>query len=71
MIITVILACLLSLVVTAIVSVLEAFPVAGILYVIVTILLDVVSFPFWTWYVICAGALFLFNLLFNKNEIKK
>lgn len=71
MIITVILACLVSLVVAAIVSGLEAFPVAGIMYGVATVLLGVVSLPFWTWYAICAGALFIFNLLFNKNEIKK
>lgn len=70
-ILTVILACLLDLVLTAIVSSIRAFPVAGILYGILTVLLGVVSLPFWTWYAICAGALFIFNLLFNKNEIKK
>ena len=72
-ILTTIFACLFSLVVTAIVSGIEAFPVAGILYGILTVLLGVVSLPFWTWYAISAGALFLFNLLFkeNKNETKK
>lgn len=70
---TVICTCLLDLVLTAIVSSIRAFPVAGILYGLLTILLGVVSLPFWSWYAISAGALFIFKLLFksNENETKK
>lgn len=65
---TVISTFLFSLIVTAIISGIEAFPVAGILYGILTALLGVVSLPFWSWYAISAGALFIFNLLFKRNE---
>lgn len=59
-------ATLLNLIIVAFVSGIEAFPVAGILYGILTVLLGVVSLPFWSWYAISASALFLINLLFKR-----
>ena len=70
-ILTVLSACLLGIISVTIVSGIEAFPVAGILYGVLTVLLGIVSFPFWTWYAITAGALFIFNLLFESYTEKK
>lgn len=68
LILTMIFAILFTLIITAFVSGIEAFPVAGILYGILTALLGVVSLPFWSWYAISASALFLINLLFKRAK---
>ena len=68
---TALLTCFLAVILAGTVSAIEAFPVAGFLYAILTNVFSIVVFPYWTWYLIAWGVLFIFNLLFKTQTNSK
>lgn len=68
---TVLIAVLFSCLICAIVAGVEAFPVSAVLYWVVTKWLVLNDFTYWKWYLICAAALFIINLVFGTGKSNK